>query len=251
MTERLRSAAFDAAFYAWTVVCCLALIWAPFVLSERKVTAIVRWYAGSIGVIERWVLGLDHQIVGWERLPDRPFIFAPKHQSTWETLKLHPWFGDPIVVVKEDLVKLPVWGWFAARGGLVPIDRSAGRAALQRIRAAAEAARGSRRVVVIFPQGTRVPVGASAPYLPGVALIYKELGLPVVPVALNSGLFWPKRGLRRRGTVTVEILDPIDAGLPPREMLKRLEAAIEPVADRLAGGECRAAVERNLEERVS
>jgi 1-acyl-sn-glycerol-3-phosphate acyltransferase len=152
----------------------------------------------------------------------------------WETFALFMLLPDPTYVLKRELMWLPLFGWLATKARMIPIDRGSHTKALASMVAAArrEAARG--RQIVIFPEGTRRPPGAKPRYLPGVAFLYSELGLPCVPVALNSGLFWPRRSLRRYpGTVLVEVLDPIPPGLEKREFLSRLQNATEEATARL------------------
>jgi 1-acyl-sn-glycerol-3-phosphate acyltransferase len=147
---------------------------------------------------------------------------------------LHLLFGDPAIVLKEELLNIPIWGWYVCRAGMIPIDRGARISALGRMaaRARTEIARG--RQIVIFPEGTRRAPGAEPRYLSGVAYLYAETGLACVPVALNSGLFWPRRSWRRLpGTVLVEILDPIPPGLDRRAFLARLQSVTEAATARL------------------
>src|SRR5207253_154167 len=139
---------------------------------------------------------------------------AMKHQSTWDTLALPVLFDDPAAIIKRELLLLPIYGWYVQRAGAIAVDRSGGAKALKRMIAQARKAAAAGRPIAIFPEGTRTAVGARPPSHPGVAALYTQLALPLVPVAVNSGLFWGRRAfLKRRGRLTVEILPPIAPGL--------------------------------------
>ncbi|HET8727342.1 MAG TPA: lysophospholipid acyltransferase family protein [Alphaproteobacteria bacterium] len=233
----LRSHVFNAVFFVWTAICCIGLLW-MLLLPKRGFLAVIRWYLRSLAFFERGIIGLDYRVVGREHVPAGACIIAAKHQSTWETMKLHLLFDDPSVVLKRELMWLPVWGWYAAKADLIPVNRGG------RSKAIASMVRGARRMVrqhrpiVIFPQGTRVAAGVYAPYRIGIAALYDALDVPVVPMALNSGVFWPRRShLKRPGTITVEFLEPIPPGLPREEFLLRLEHVLERASDRLVVAE--------------
>jgi 1-acyl-sn-glycerol-3-phosphate acyltransferase len=136
--------------------------------------------------------------------------------------------GDPAVVLKRELLLLPFYGWYAARAGSIAIDRKGGAGALRHMVKAAQRAAALGRPVVIFPQGTRVAPGRPLPYQPGVAALYQALGVPLVPAAVNSGLYWGRRSFwKRPGRITLEFLDPIMPGLSRRDLMARLEDRIE------------------------
>jgi 1-acyl-sn-glycerol-3-phosphate acyltransferase len=141
---------------------------------------------------------------------------------------------EPTYVLKKELIRIPFFGWFLARAEMIAVDRRAGAAALRQVVAGAERVAAMGRPLVIFPEGTRTPVGSRQPYQPGIAAIYERLGRPVIPVALNSGLFWARRSfVKRSGTITIEFLPPIEPGLPRRAFLAELEKRIETESDRL------------------
>jgi 1-acyl-sn-glycerol-3-phosphate acyltransferase len=151
-----------------------------------------------------------------------------KHQSAWDTLILPVVLGDPAVVIKRELLWLPFYGWYAARAGSIPIDRRGGAGALRRMVAAARDAAAAARPIVIFPEGTRTPPGQRLTYQPGVAALYQALDLPLVPAAVNSGLYWGRRSfVKRPGRTVLSFLEPIPPGLPRREMMRELESRIE------------------------
>lgn len=207
----------------------------PTLPFHRDVT--YRWcafWARALLWLMRAVCGLDYRIVGGEALPAGPVIFALKHQSAWETIAF-PALGPPISgILKRELLAIPVYGWYMRRLGMVPIDRSAGGAAIREMlrRAKDETTRG--RSIMIMPEGTRLPPGRAGRYHPGVAALYAVLGLTVVPVALNSGLFWGRRSLLiRPGTVTMEFLAPLAPGLERKEFMHALQERIESASERL------------------
>ncbi len=229
----LRSILFNAVFFLGTFLGCLIVLPAALI-SRRAMMAAVLLYMRGLYLAERWIIGLDYRVVGRENLPQAPFIVAAKHQSAWETMKLHLLLDDPAVVLKVELARLPLWGWYARKAGMIAVERGAGmRTVAGMLRQARERA-AEGRPIVIFPQGTRVSPGDRRPYRSGVGALYTELGLPVVPMALNSGVFWGRRAFAKRpGTITVEFLPPIPPGLPQEEMMRRLESTLEAASDRL------------------
>ncbi|MBN9528569.1 MAG: 1-acyl-sn-glycerol-3-phosphate acyltransferase [Alphaproteobacteria bacterium] len=229
----LRSALFNLAFYLWTAG--MMILYLPAIVGPRIV--IVRgmeMWSDGVMWLGRFVIGVKVEIRGTEHLPAGACLLAVKHQSAWDTVKAHHLGSDPAIVMKAELLWIPLYGWYSKKVGMIPVDRTAGAKALKGMLAAARAAAAAGRPIVIFPQGTRVAPGVSVPYQPGVAALYRDLGLPVVPVALNSGLFWPRRQfLRRPGTIVVEYLPPIPPGLDRRRFMAELETAIETATDRL------------------
>ncbi len=157
-----------------------------------------------------------------------------KHQSAWDTLAVPVLFGDVGIVIKRELLWIPCYGWYARKAGMIPVDRGAGAAALRGMLGRARAVMAEGRPIVIFPEGTRTAVGTRRPYHPGVAALYTQLDLPVVPVALNSGLFWPRRSfLKRPGRIVVEALAPLPPGLERKAFLAELQSRIETATERL------------------
>lgn len=232
----LRSLAFTALFFPWTAAVCV--VCAPCLLLPRAATVrIARFWARSSLALLRGIVGLTGELRGLARLPPGPCILAVKHQSAWETLALNVYFPDPAFVLKAELYAIPFFGWILRRSGQIAVDRKAGAGALKAmIRTARPIAAAGRRIV-IFPQGTRAAPGvptSARPYLPGVFSLYQDLNLPVVPVALNSGLFWGRRSfLKRPGTIVVEILPPLPAGLARPAFMAELETRIETATQRL------------------
>ena len=232
MMVRLRSILFSVAFPVWTAICCLVLAFGPLLPRERALTLAMVWMK-SVAWLERTLLGLHFRIIGVENLPKGACIVAAKHQSAFETMKLHLLLNDPAIVMKSELLRLPIWGAYTRKTGMIPIDRGAGRAAVLSMLTAARAAKIAGRPIVIFPQGTRVAPGHHRTYKTGVVALYTDLEIPIVPLALDSGLFWPKHGMKRGGTVTFSFLPPIIPGLPAEEALGRLSERLEAESDRL------------------
>jgi 1-acyl-sn-glycerol-3-phosphate acyltransferase len=229
----VRTLTFNALFTIATAI--LSLLATPWLLMPYRAAIWYKqlWLHIVLG-LTRLVIGIDCEERGRENIPDGPVIFAAKHQSAWDTLWLglkHPFCA---FVLKRELIWLPIWGWYLLRLGMIPIDRSKGVASLKKITVAAGKLTGRGQSILIFPQGTRTPPGADRRYLPGVAALYKGANVPVVPIALNSGLFWPRKLMHKQpGIITVEYLEPIEPGLDRKTFMKVLEERIEPVTARL------------------
>ena len=229
----LRSLLFNIAFYVNAFL--FLTIGTPFHLAPRKwaIRALQAWGSASVFLL-RAICGVRMEVRGAENLPKGAVLVASKHQSAWETFALLPLLDDPAVVLKRELVWIPLYGWFIPKFRMIPVEREAGATALRRMMARAKEAAGLGRQILIFPEGTRKAIGTPPDYKPGVAALYAGLGLQCVPVALNSGLYWPRRRfMRYPGTIIVEFLPALPAGLPRREFLKRLEASIETATARL------------------
>ena len=228
-----RSLLFNALFYA-NIIVRMILGLPTILLPASFILGVLRGYSRSSLWLLQVTCGIGVEWRGREKLPQGACLVACKHQSAWETFALFSLLPDPTYVLKRELMRIPLFGCLASKAKMIPIDRGSHTKALAGMTAAAkvEAARG--RQIVIFPEGTRRPPGAEPHYLPGVAFLYADLDLPCVPVALNSGLFWPRRTLRRYpGTVLVEVLDPIPPGLGRREFMARLQNALQDATARL------------------
>ena len=229
----VRSVLFNLAFYGWTLA--MVVLCAPALVLRRaaSVRAMAIWAKGVNWLLRRLV-GIAIEIRGRESLPSGACIVASAHQSAWDTLIYHVVFGDPAMVMKRELMLIPIYGWYARKTGMIPVDRKGGGAALRVMLRAARAAAQAGRSIVIFPQGTRVAPGVAAPLLPGIAALYRDLDLPVVPVALNSGLFWPRRRfLRQPGRILLEFQSPIAPGLGRDEFIAELAHRIDTANARL------------------
>lgn len=232
MTGWLRSTLFNLAFYlnsALWVVLCLPLI----VLPRRMVMSLVRGWAGSCVWLLRVIGGIDMEIRGTP-ITSGPVIVAAKHQSVFETFALLPLYADPTYILKRELNWIPVFGWWSLRARMIPVDRGKGSEAMRKMTGVARAELGEGRQIIIFPEGTRRPPGAPPAFRQGVGHLYEQCGAICQPVALNSGLYWPRRRwLRHPGTVIVEFLEPIPAGLPRATFMARLQADMEAASSRL------------------
>jgi 1-acyl-sn-glycerol-3-phosphate acyltransferase len=228
-----RSLLFNLLFYVTTAL--YVVLGSPLLFGPR------RWAMAALGnharfelFLLRHIVGLKLEVRGKEKLPNGPCLVAAKHQSAWETFALIPLFRDPALLMKRELFWIPFHGWFSRKFEMIPVDRDKGPPALRRMLREARTRIAEGREILIFPEGTRRAPGAPPDYKTGVVLLYEALGIPCVPLALNSGVFWPRRSFKRHpGTVVVEFLDPIPPGLPKEEFLKRLVDAIETASSRL------------------
>src|SRR6185312_5690720 len=229
----LRSFLFNLCFYLNT---CLWLVIAlpTFFMPYWGILEVAKAWGRTNLFLLRTIAGIRFELRGREKTAKGALLVAAKHQSAWETFALLTLFDSPTFIMKRELQWIPIFGWLTIKGRMVSVDRGAGAQALTAMaeRARVELARG--RQLIIFPEGTRRPVAAEPRYKFGVAHLYQAEGVPCLPVALNSGLFWPRRTfLRHPGTVVVEILDPIPPGLDKSEFVKRLQDQIETATNRL------------------
>lgn len=221
--NRLRTMLFDLLFYGLSVPIVLAVpISALF--GRRAVIRHAHVWARMHRLLYRHVMGISVHVEG--RAPAAAVFFAAKHQAMFETLELQLLLGGPAMVIKRELSTIPFWGWAAKQYGGIVADREASAAALRSMMRAAKALRAEGRSILIYPEGTRVAPGEQPPLQSGFAGLYRTLGLPVVPVALDTGMVWPKHGAKRPGVVTIRIGEPIPAGLPRAEIEARVHAAI-------------------------
>jgi 1-acyl-sn-glycerol-3-phosphate acyltransferase len=230
---RLRSLIFVPVFYINTAIFVVGgsfLLFGPrrYAMAGLKAHAIVSLW------LLKWIVGTRMEVRGRERLPKLPYLVASKHQSAWDTFALIPIFSDPAVVMKAELRHIPFHGWFSRKFEHVFVARERGPGALRQLLRDAKARAAAGREVVIFPEGTRRPPGAPPDYKPGVVALYEGLDLPCVPIAINSGLYWPRRSfMRYPGTIVVDILDAIPAGLPRAQFREELQRRIETASARL------------------
>lgn len=229
----LRSYLFALAFYVTTALFLVLGSW--LLLGPR------RWAMAGLklhAIVSVWLLrviaGTRLEVRGREKLPKGAYLVVSKHQSAWDTFGLVPLFRDPAIVLKDELKWIPFYGWFCVKFEHILVKRDKAAKALKQMISDAQSRAAEGREIVIFPEGTRQAPGAPPDYKPGYVALYEAVELPCVPLALNSGLFWPRRQLvRHPGTIVVEFLDPIPAGLPRKEFRAILEARLEAASERL------------------
>lgn len=229
----LRSLLFHAAFYLTTLlfmVFALPLFFAP----RTWVMRAWKLYVRTVILVLRLIAGIGIEVRGRENLPDGACMIAAKHQSAWDTIAPMAYLRAPAVILKKELMDIPLYGQFARKLGMIPVRRDRGAVALREMARIARSRAEQGRQVFIFPEGTRRVPGAPPDYKPGVVMIYEELNLPCVPLALNSGLHWPRHAWRLKpGTIIMEFLEPIPPGLPRDEFRRRLIGSTEKATARL------------------
>jgi 1-acyl-sn-glycerol-3-phosphate acyltransferase len=234
----LRSLLFNIAFFVFTALCAV-LLSPALALPRPTVIALQRWWARQVLLLLRVIGGIRVRVTGEEHLPrSGPALVAAKHQSAFDTIVWFALLPAPAYVLKAELLAIPFYGWFSRRAGMIGVDRGAGAAAMRSLLRGAAAALAAGRQVVIFPQGTRVAARPGTteanPYQPGISALYTRSALPVVPVATDSGVCWPRRAFRKRpGTITVAVLPPIPPGLDRAAFEARLTTTIEQASDAL------------------
>ncbi|MGQ0526741.1 MAG: 1-acyl-sn-glycerol-3-phosphate acyltransferase [Alphaproteobacteria bacterium] len=227
----IRSNIFNLTFYCWTALACVVFL--PGLLLPRRyyLWIVSAWIAGCT-FLEKTILNLHYEIRGVQYLPSSgSYIAACKHQSPYETIKLRVLFKDPAIVLKKELLSIPFWGWYLNKSDVIAIDRSTPDQAFASFERGALRMKDQGRPIVIFPQGTRVWVHETIddkPYRSGVARVQASTGLPIVPMALNSGMFWPRTGwLKSSGTVVFEFLEPVPPGGEKDAVMDGLRTRVE------------------------
>jgi 1-acyl-sn-glycerol-3-phosphate acyltransferase len=229
----LRSLTFQIAFYVWTVMLVIASV--PLLaMSRRMMQAGTRFWLRGPLVLATMICGIRYRVEGSQWLPAGAAVIAAKHQSAWDTMIFHQLLDDPVFAVKRELFAIPLVGGYMRKAGCIRIDRSSPVRAMRTMIAGATQALAEGRQVVVFPEGTRVAPGARQPYHAGIKGLYGHGEVPVIPVALNSGVFWGRRSfLKYPGMITVQILPPMPAGLDRDSFLHALKERIETASERL------------------
>lgn len=229
----LRSLVYNVIFYlllAFWVIVGIPTYWMP----RWAIMNIARYWACTSIWMLRVICQVKVEYRGVEKIPKGPLIVASKHQSMWETFALLQFFDQPLYILKRELKWIPLFGWYLIKSSMIGVNRRAGgRSLLEMACQAGEQVRRGRQLI-IFPEGTRTAVGAVPRYKTGVAQVYVDCGVACLPVALNSGLFWPRRTfMRYPGTLVVEFLDPLPPGLSREAFLARISTVIEEATGRL------------------
>jgi 1-acyl-sn-glycerol-3-phosphate acyltransferase len=229
----LRSLVYNVLFYL-LLVCWIIIAIPTFLMPRWALLNVARYWARSSIWLLRVICNTRVEYRGTEKIPKGPLIVASKHQSMWETFALLQFFEQPLYILKRELTWIPFFGWYLIKVNMIGINRRAGgRALIEMARRAGEEVRRGRQLI-IFPEGTRTPVDAPPRYKHGVGQIYLDCRVSCLPVALNSGLFWPRRTfMRYPGTIVVEFLDPLPPGLKRDEFIARIRTVIDEATARL------------------
>jgi 1-acyl-sn-glycerol-3-phosphate acyltransferase len=229
----LRSLVYNVLFYVLLIFWMVVAL-PTFLMPPRALMAVAKIWARSSIWLLRVVCRTKVDYRGLEKIPPGPLICASKHQSMWETFALLQFFDAPLFIYKRELGWIPLFGWYLVKSKMIGVDRSGGMRSLMEMARRAPREVRSGRQLIIFPEGTRAAVGAAPDYKTGVGQIYVNSGVPCVPAALNSGLFWPRRTfMRYPGTLVVEFLDPLPPGLTRKEFIERISTSIEQATSRL------------------
>ncbi|MCV6548419.1 MAG: 1-acyl-sn-glycerol-3-phosphate acyltransferase [Cohaesibacter sp.] len=229
----IRSALFNAAFYLNTAL-LVAIGLVTFVLPRRYIMQIIRFWGTSSTWLFKVIIGGTVEFRGKEHIPKGGIILASKHQSVWETFALLPLIEDPVYIFKRELLFIPFFGWCAIKSRMIPINRGKRSKALKQMLKRAKEEIAAQRQIIIYPEGTRRPVDSEPHYKFGIAHIYQVLKVPCVPVAINSGLFWPRRSfMRYPGKVIVQIMPPMEPGMPAQDFFETLSHQIESTSNQL------------------
>jgi len=229
----IRSVAFNVLFYLNLLVQIVAAL-PTLVMPRWGILAVAKFWARTNLWLLHAICGIKVEFRGLGKIPSGPLLVAAKHQSLWETFALLLILPDPAYIMKRELMWIPFFGWYAWKAGMIAVDRSKGSQALADMNASVRQELARDRQIVIFPEGTRRAPGAEPNYKFGIVHLYGETGIPCLPIALNSGLFWPRRSFRRYpGTIVAEVLDPIPPGLGKPEFAARLQQDIETATARL------------------
>ena len=223
----IRSLVFTVAFYVWSLAYVITIL--PFLFAPTRimVRAWVPWSVG-IRVLLRLICNIKVELRGREYLPLGQALVAPKHQCMFDVFAQFAWLPYSCFITKKELMWIPFLGWYGHKGRMIVVDREGQASALRQMVREAKERFADNRQLVIFPEGTRGPPGQRGDYKPGIAALYRELGVPVHPVATNSGVHWPAHGfLRKPGTIVFEYLEPIPPGLKRAEFMRVLEERIE------------------------
>ena len=233
MTE-LRSFVFNFLFYLNLIVRMIVLSPIYFLSPRKKAWSIPKNWVLSNHWLQEKIVGTTFEIEGLENIPEGGYILAPKHQSFWDAYALLPWLDDPVYILKRELTWIPFFGWYIQKMRMIPVDRGARGKVMADVLDRTIEEINSGRQLIIYPEGTRRPPGAEPEYRFGIARLYRDLQVPVVPVAMHPGLFWPRRKfLRHPGHFKVRILPPLMPGMDVEEFHEKLISETEAASDEL------------------
>ena len=229
----LRSLIFVALFYVWSVMVAVGL--SPFLLGPRSwAMELMRVWARGIIWLLRVVCDIKVEVRGKEHMPTGAALVAPKHHCMLDVFAQFAWLPDACFVMKKELTWIPFFSWWGMRARMIVVDRAGHATALRKLIRDSKERFADNRQLLIFPEGTRSAPGAPADYKPGIAALYREIDVPVHPVATNAGVHWPKHGfMRKPGTIVFEYLEPIAPGLKRAEFMRLLQDRIETASTKL------------------
>ena len=229
----IRSALFNILFIGWTIF-LLSTLWLLMPIPKQNFRkAVALWPHGSFPLM-RYLLGLTFEQRGLENIPNEPVIYASKHQSAWDTMYFLWHHKDNAYVMKGELNRIPFWKWYMDKCQHVVVDRRGGTSAMREMISKTKSILADKRSVIIFPEGTRVALGETRRYHPGIAALYSQTNATVIPVALNSGYFWGRRHfIKKPGVLTIQFLPPIPKNMERKEFMKELEIRIESATRKL------------------
>jgi len=229
----LRSLLFNFCFFGWSLLA--SVIFIPLFIASPRTAQLTGWPWATVTLfMARVICGIKYEIRGREYITDGPVIYAAKHQSAWDTMIFLVLFKNPAYVLKRELLRIPGWGWYLWRMKMIAIDRSGKASSLKDLIRQSREALAENRPIVLFPEGTRMRPGAPPDYQPGIIALYNQLGVPVIPVALNSGAFWGKNAFNKYpGTIVMEFLPPMAPGMAKGTFLPALQSEIEEASKRL------------------
>lgn len=234
MLTVIRSVLFNLAFYISLIIQMILFLPLTLSLPRKKAWIVPKFWARTNLFLQKHIAGTDFIVEGAENLPEGAYICAPKHQSFWDVYAFLSYTPDPVYILKRDLMRIPLFGWYLKKMQMIPVDRGTGIKALNSISGSTRQAIADERQIMIYPEGTRRAPGAAPAYKYGVVHLYMNLGLPVVPIAHNAGLYWPRRKfMRYPGTIRCRILPPIQPGLEKEAFLKKLIEVTETACDEL------------------
>jgi 1-acyl-sn-glycerol-3-phosphate acyltransferase len=229
-----RSVLFNAIFYLNLIGQMIIMTPAYFLLPRKKSYIVAKNWAKSNHWLLAKIVGTTFEVEGLENAPQGSYIVAPKHQSFWDAYALLPWFDDPLYILKRELTWIPLFGWYLKKQRMVPVNRNARGKVMAAVMEQTKVEMKAGRQLIIYPEGTRRPPGAPAEYKYGIARLYRDLGVPVLPVVMHPGLFWPRRKfIRHPGHFKVRILPPIEPGMDPDAFLAHLTEVMETASDQL------------------